>query len=45
MVCNSNNTGVNSKLISKEKVTLTFISNNAINGTGFKAEVKLSMFV
>jgi len=32
------------RLVGKNKVLITFASNNALNGTGFKAEVKLSMF-
>lgn len=32
------------KLVGKNKVLVTFVSNNALNGTGFKAEVKLSTF-
>lgn len=32
------------KLVGKNKVLITFMSNDALNGTGFKAEVKLSTF-
>lgn len=32
------------KIVGKNKVLITFTSNNALNGTGFKAEVKLSTF-
>lgn len=34
----------NNVIIGKNKVILTFISDNSLNGTGFKAEVKSSMF-
>lgn len=32
------------KVIGKNKVILTFISNKSLNGSGFKAEAKLSTY-
>lgn len=33
----------NTKIVGKNKVILTFISNKSLNGSGFKVEAKLSM--
>lgn len=43
-VYKSSNQISDKKLIGKNKVIITFITNTALNGTGFKAEARLSKF-